>query len=370
MAGFRHAHRHDYVKFDSYACDMNPIGGLTALPVEGDFPSGPAVVYIYREQRVESVHAAAICVADPEGRIDGATGDVSVPVFIRSCAKPFIAAAIVHSGAAEHYELSDAEVAIIAGSHNGEPHHVAAVRSILRKAHIPESALRCGAHPPRDDESAEALRRAGHPYTEVHNNCSGKHAGLLMLARELGGGYDEYLDAGHPAQRYVLQTLARLTGRSAGSIELATDGCGIPVAAISLRELAMAYARLATLECVDVEDANALRRVRDAMRAQPQYVGGTNHFDTALMRVMNDSLISKRGAEGVQGLGSLALRRGAAIKIIDGSARALPPAVLGLLRKLDLLERIPERVLAALTPTYVRSVAGTIVGRIVVNVPM
>jgi L-asparaginase II len=353
----------------TYALSMDRSGAFEALPLDLRSPSGPHLVYIRRGERVESVHAAAFCVADAYGRVIDAAGDIEMPVFIRSCAKPFIAAAIVRSGAAERYALSEGEIAIIAGSHSGEPHHIATVRSILDKAKIPEAAFRCGAHPPRDEETAAAMLRAGETCSAIHNNCSGKHAGLLMLSRMLGVDYEGYLEPSHPAQAYVWAAFARTIDAPEGSLEFAIDGCGIGVPAIALRKLAMAYARLATLEGLSAADADAMGVVRDAMRNHPQFVGGTLHFDTALMRLSESSLIAKRGAEAVEGIGSLTLGRGAAIKIIDGAPRALSPAVIALVQRTGMLPDVPEESLAALTPTYVRNAAGNIVGRITVSFP-
>jgi L-asparaginase II len=117
------------------------------------------------------------------------------------------------------------------------------------------------------------------------------------------------------------------------------------------------------------QDADALDIVRNAMRRHPQFVGGTRHFDTALMRLSEGSLVAKRGAEGIEGIASLGTGYDAAIKIIDGSVRALAPAVIGLLQRSEMLRGVPEESLAALTPTYVRNAAGNIVGRIAVSFP-
>jgi L-asparaginase II len=348
---------------------MDRPGAFESLPLEERSLNGPHLVFIIRGGRVESSHAGAFCVADASGHAIDAAGDVEMPVFIRSCAKPFIAAAIVRSGAAAHYGLTEGEIAIIAGSHSGEPHHIATVQSILAKAKIPEAALRCGAAPARDEETATAMLRAGEPFTPIHNNCSGKHAGLLMLSRELGVDYEGYLEPSHAAQTYVWAAFARMIDEPEGSLELATDGCGFGVPAIPLRVLAMLFARLATLGCLRAQDADALDIVRNAMRRHPQFVGGTRHFDTALMRLSEGSLVAKRGAEGIEGIASLGTGYGAAIKIIDGSVRALAPAVIGLLQRSEMLRGVPEESLAALTPTYVRNAAGNIVGRIAVSFP-
>ena len=166
----------------------------------------------------------------------------------------------------------------MAASHNGEPFHVNAVRSILAKIGLPESALACGPHAPYDPASASALARDGIAFSAIHNNCSGKHAGILALCQLLGADAASYLEIGNPAERHVLALCARLCGQPVDGLQLGIDGCGIPVFATPLRNAALAFSRLATLEGLDERDARALRVVRDAMVAFPQYVAGTGEL--------------------------------------------------------------------------------------------
>src|SRR6185437_7230545 len=138
-------------------------------------------------------------------------------------------AAAIAAGVVERFGLSSPEIAVMAASHNGEPQHVEAVRSILRKAAVAESALRCGPHAPYDPAAARALVREGVAFSAIHNNCSGKHAGILALSALLGAGLDGYLEPAHPAQQRILALCARLCGLPLAALPLGVDGCGIPV---------------------------------------------------------------------------------------------------------------------------------------------
>lgn len=324
-------------------------------------PSGPEFVDVTRGPLVESVHRIAACAMDADGTVLLEIGETDVPVFMRSAAKPFIAAAIVREGVAERFGLDAVEIAIVAASHNGEPGHVAAVRSILAKAQIPESALQCGAHPPYDPAAARELERSGAAPSAIHNNCSGKHAGILAMCKILGVDAAGYLSPGHPAQVRILDLCARVAGETRSEMPLAIDGCGIPVYATTLRHAARSFAALADPTGVDDATALALATVRDAMRAHPWQVAGTNEFDTVLMTAA-PAVVAKAGAEGVHGAAFVGSHCGSVLKVLDGAARAVPPAALALMRSLGVLTEAEHRALGAFERPVLRNRAGREVG--------
>jgi L-asparaginase II len=308
---------------------------------------GEALIDAWRGPRLESRHRVAACAVDIEGRALLEMGTVDVPVFLRSTAKPFIAAASVRAGAVDAFGIDERELALMAASHAGEPGHVQTALSILNKAGILPSALRCGGKP-------DAL----------HNNCSGKHAGILALSKFLGAPLESYLEPDHPAQREILALCSRAVSEPLGPDRIGVDGCGIPVFATSLRSAARAFARFAALENLDSRDADALARVRAAMIAHPWYVSGTERFDTSLIEATNGAIVGKGGAEGVHGDAILSNRIGLVVKIVDGNGRATPPAVLTLLDRLGALDKAAARCLENFFQPPVRNVAGKIVGAI------
>lgn len=291
-------------------------------------------------------------------------GDVDRPVFLRSSAKPFIAAAVVASGAAERFAFDARELAVASASHSGEPFHVATVRGMLVKIGLDESALRCGVHPPAYEPAAEALLAEGKPPSAVYNNCSGKHAAILAMCVHRGDDVATYLEREHPAQREILEFCARICGDDASAWPVAVDGCGIPVFATPLRRAALAFARVATLEGIAPEDARALGAVRDAMAAEPAYVGGTGRFDSALIETTGGRVVCKAGAEGVHGDALMREGLGLVVKVLDGNRRATPPAAIALLQSLSALEPSESERLAAYAEPDVRNVAGRIVGKL------
>jgi len=324
---------------------------------------------VTRGPLVESAHRIAACASDDRGRVLAAFGTIDVPFYLRSAAKPFIAAAIVASGAADRFGFDARELAVIAASHNAEPFHLDAVRAILAKIGLDEAALQCGAHPPNYEPAAAALAAAGERPTAIHNNCSGKHAGILALCLAIGAPIETYLEAANPAQQLILALCGRLTNDDPARWPIGIDGCGIPVFATPLRNAALAFARLATLEGIADADAAALDRVRAAMLAHPAYVAGTGRFDTALMEAARGTIVCKAGAEGVHGSAAVTGSFGLVAKVVDGARRAAPPAVIAMLARLGALD---ARALAGLGPfarPEVYNVAGRTVGHIEAKLP-
>ncbi len=295
-----------------------------------------------------------------------AYGDVDdFPVYLRSSAKPFIAAAVIKAGARERFGLEPREIAVMAGSHGGESFHVAAVRSILQKIDMPEDALQCGVHPPYNAAAALELERAGLPLTPIYNNCSGKHAGILALCKIIGADAQTYLELANPAEQLILEFCARVSDVKVPEMPVAVDGCGIPVYAVPLRNAALSFLRLATLEGVNAADAAALQIVRDAMTEFPEYVSGTGEFDARLMEAGSGNIVCKAGAEGVHGAGVRTPGLGLVCKVLDGTARARGPAVLAMLKSLGALSPAQLTKLADLERGIVYNRAGRAVGEII-----
>jgi L-asparaginase II len=327
--------------------------------------AGVPAVSVRRGERVESVHAVAACVCDPSGAIALKIGTVETPVYLRSSAKPFIAAAVVRAGVLERFGFGEKELAVMCASHNGEPGHAELVASILERIGASVDDLRCGAHAPAYEPAAAALAEAGEKPSALHNNCSGKHAGILALATVLGVPLEGYLEPSHPAQRAILALCERVSDDAFGPEKLGVDGCGIPVFATSLRNAARAFARMATLEGLDDADATALARVASAMANEPWYVAGTGRFDSDLIRASRGRIVGKAGAEGVHGDALLDAGLGLALKIVDGGARrAVSPATIAVLDALGALDPQTRDALASHARIPVRNVAGRIVGEI------
>ncbi|MEK6300708.1 MAG: asparaginase [Acidobacteriota bacterium] len=328
----------------------------------------PILVEVRRGAIVESRHCGAIVAVEPDGTVAFRLGDSGFLTSTRSTIKPFQAIPFITTGAADHFGISERELALTCASHEGEPFHVERVAGMLARAGLDESALRCGAHPPFNGAAVRQLENEGQPFTQLHNNCSGKHTGMLLTAVYRGLELDDYYKPEHPVQREIASVLTRIASLE-GDLPTAIDGCSAPTFGVPLRSLALAFARLVNPDSVLLgpEISGASTRIVRAMIAHPEMVGGTKRFDSDLLRAGRGKLVCKIGAEAVYGIGVLPCERyprglGIALKIEDGSQRGLGPAVVETLAQLGVLSESEQAELAAYHRPSFENRRGLIVG--------
>src|SRR5579872_4700403 len=241
---------------------------------------GARLANVYRGNQLESFHSGSIAIVDSRARLLAFAGDPGFVTCLRSAAKPFQSLPLLEYGGAEEYDLRGEEIALMCGSHGGEAMHVSTAAALLRKGDFDESDLLCGAHIPHDEKAAAELRASGESPSPLHNNCSGKHAGMLLATKVMDAPSANYIDAKHPLQEMIRTTLADFTG--ADDIPIAIDGCGVPAFFLSLHRAAYAYARLIS---DDLERyAESAEIVVEAMTTFPQFVGGAWTITTPLMQ--------------------------------------------------------------------------------------
>ncbi len=313
------------------------------------------LVELTRRNLVECRHHGALALA----RADGTAfsyGDAAQAIFPRSAIKALQAVPIVTSGAADAFSLTDRELALCCASHSGAPAHVETVQAIFAKAGLAEEALVCGAHLPLGDAFAHALLRAnGHP-CRYHNNCSGKHAGMLTTAVHMGEPTAGYHEVAHPVQQRIRAVLGDVVGVELGDEAWGVDGCSVPNWALPLDKLALAFARFVSGSGLSSGLADAAARITQAIWQHPDMVAGPGRLDTILMERFKGDVFIKGGAEGVCCGGIRSLGIGFALKIEDGAKRgtdAVVEAVIG-----HLLDEGRDLI----GPTPLRNVAGTVVG--------
>lgn len=329
-----------------------------------------SLVEVWRGPIVESRHRGHLTAVDGSGHTVAALGSPETVTYVRSSGKPFQAVPVITSGAADRFGFTEQEIAIACGSHSGEAIHVDTVRSMLGKIGLDESALRCGVHEPFSAEVARALARSGHSPNVLQNNCSGKHTAMLALAVHVGAPTGTYDDWSNPVQQVIAKTVAQFSDVPIEKLAIGVDGCGVPVFGVSVRAMALMYARLASPPgSFDAGTRDACKRILKAMIDFPEMVGGTkNRLDTELIKAGEGRLISKIGAEGVYTVSVLPCPQwpgglGLALKIEDGDDhRARPPAVIEALRQLDVLSERELVALAEYAPTVIRNRRGECVG--------
>jgi L-asparaginase II len=334
------------------------------------------LVEVKRGSVVESSHYGHLVAVDDDGRVMAQLGAPDKVTYLRSSAKPFQAIPLITSGAAEQFNFSTKEIAIACGSHNGDPAHIETVESMLDKIGLDETSLKCGTHEPYSPEAAERLRERGEKPSVLHNNCSGKHAGMLALALHLGTEITSYDKPEHPVQVAIMRAVSQFSGLPVKSISVGVDGCGVPVHAVPLRSMAMMYSRLILPPLsFDNQTRAACERIISAMTAYPEMIGGnTESLDTALMRAVPGCLIAKAGAEGLFTASVAPCERwprglGLALKLEDGDkgSRARRPAVVESLRQLDVLPDAAFRALSSYAKSDVRNHLGETVGEAIAS---
>jgi L-asparaginase II len=280
---------------------------------------------VYRGSHVESFHTGSIAVVDSRGRLLAFAGDPALRTCLRSAAKPFQAIPLLEYGGVEEFDLSGEEIALTCGSHGGEPIHVSTAAALLRKGEFDEEDLLCGAHLPYDEKAAAELRASGEAPSPLHNNCSGKHAGMLLATKVMDVPSAGYIDADHPLQVLMRSTLADFAGLAPEEIPIAVDGCGVPAFYLSLQRAALAYARLMAPAALE-RYAESAANVAEAMTAFPYYVGGAWTITTPLMDAFGGELLAKEGAEGFYAIGigpEMASTLTDRLKVADDTAIAI-----------------------------------------------
>ncbi len=301
----------------------------------------PILVEVTRGELTESRHRGQIAVVDAHGRLARSLGDPEVMLCLRSLAKPFQALPVVTSGAAAAFGFGPEELALFSGSLSGQDFHVALVQRVLQRLELGPEALQCGAMAPLHKPSAQALAQGGQKPTALNHTCAGKHAMMLALCRHHGWPVEGYYEAEHPVQRLMHRTVAQAAGLSPEEVPLAVDGCGVPTFYLPLRHAALAFARLAAAPPGTPE---AL--IREAALAHPRLIAGDGRLETILMEQLPGRVFAKTGAEGSFALALVREGLGVVLKIEDGAARALNPAILEAADQLGLLAEADRQALA------------------------
>ena len=324
----------------------------------------PILVRQLRNGIEESVHRGDVVEADVSGRLIRQVGDPDRLVTLRSTVKPFGVVALIEAGGVEAFDLEPAELAIMASSHSGEDFHVRTIQGAFRRAGVSQALLACGNEGmPLDELTAARLARDGEKASPIRHMCSGQHAVTLLLSRLKGWDLESYWQPQHPAQVAYRSAVARAYGTTPERLRTAIDGCGVETFAFPLRQVAQAYALLADPGEVPAKDprralAPALIRIRDAMLANPEMIGGRHdRLDTSLMKAAEGRVISKAGMEALRGLAILPGPRigtagtgasGMAVKIEDGDGydRGTWAASVEALRQAGVLDGQALRALA------------------------
>lgn len=324
-------------------------------------PANPVLVEITRGALVESIHRGAIAIADAHGRLVAALGDVARSVFPRSSSKMFQAMPLVETGAADRFHMSDEELSLACASHSGEEGHVKAVAAFLARIGASQDDLACGPHWPGNEAASRALAVRGEVPCPLHNNCSGKHAGFVALAKHLNADPRKYAELDHPVQKAVRAMTCELCDVKEEVLVAGIDGCAAPNYAMPLAAFARGLAKLADPSSLAPRRRDAALRLQDAVRKKPWFVAGTGRACTALIEGSTGGVTVKTGAEGYYAAIVPSLGLGVALKMDDGGTRAAEAAIAAVLDHLGVLAK-GETPARALMTQAITNTRGTIVG--------
>ena len=323
-------------------------------------PQHVPLIATIRGDQPENIFYGSVAVVLSNGRLLSSVGDMRTPMYTRSALKPFQAMPLV-AGFADQYALSDADIAVLCASHNGEAAHSTRVASLLKRAGRSDSDLQCGIHVPYYYTSNHLPPPEKGSYGRLQHNCSGKHAGMLMLANALGEPASTYTQRTHRVQEAISDSVAHFSGVASGKLVTGIDGCSVPNYAIPLPALAYAYSRLTRAEPDEIY-GNAPMRIFQAMSQHAALVSGMGRNDLALNRAGAGDWIAKLGADGVQAIASRSRQTAITVKIADGGLPMLMLIVVTVLEQMGWMTDTARHALKSYVPGPLRNVAGHEVG--------
>ncbi|RKP49884.1 asparaginase [Cohnella endophytica] len=316
----------------------------------------------HRGDLLENVHVGHICGVSQTGAVKYVVGNPLHKTFLRSSAKPIQAIPAMMNGVDVHYSLEEPEVAMMAASHRAEPIHVAALESIMAKTGVREEQLVCHPTYPLSASAKHELIAHGGQERRIYHNCSGKHLGVLALCEKMGYSTEDYWHHEHPVQQEVLRIMAMLAEIPQEDITVGTDGCGFPVTALPLQNLATAYLKLACPDLIADEAVRAaVEKMTGVMNRNYRMISGTGLICPALLE--DDNIVAKGGAKGVYCFGLREERLGFALKVLDGSEDEWPLIVASILEQIGYRRKETIERLYSLYPVEIKNDNDLVVGR-------
>lgn len=319
------------------------------------------LVQEFRDETLECVHRGHICGIGTDGRVQYEVGDADFIAYLRSAGKPFQAIPGVRNGIIEAFGLNEREVAIMGASHRGESFHMETLQQLMKKVGLTEDCLICHPSYPLQRQAREEVIRHQGQAKRVYHNCSGKHLGVLAYCKLMGYPLEHYEHPDHPAQQEIVRTLSMMAELPEDQIKRGTDGCGLPVFALPLRHIALAYLKLACPERIDdLKTREAVVKITKAMHAHPEMISGTNRICSTLMEDPN--IVAKGGFKGIYGFSLRDEQLGFAFKVIDGSDEEWAHIVVSILEQIGYKNKQTIQRIHELNPKTIRNDNGKIVG--------
>ncbi|MDB5036441.1 MAG: hypothetical protein JWQ98_3682 [Chlorobi bacterium] len=318
----------------------------------------------HRGGRIDALHYGSIVVTTSSGDILYSVNDPHFPTYLRSSIKMIQAIPVVTSGAADRFGFTDAELSICCASHVGADYHVATVSGILEKIGLGEPSLGCGAHEPDNRAERKRLICSDTPPSQLHNNCSGKHAGMLAACIAMGWPVESYLEIDHPLQGMILDLMSEYSGIARENIGIGIDGCSLPNFYMPISGAARLIARFMENSA---DPASPDSRILKAVVARPEMINENGGFDTELIRAMKGRAIAKRGAMAMYLVGVRSQQHGPigiAIKLEDGNMTPMPVVMMQVLESIGVLSPDEIQELDVFRSLHLKNWRGIDVGEV------
>ena len=326
--------------------------------------NSPILVEITRGGMIESIHRGTAIICNAKGEIVKSWGDIDRAIYPRSAIKPLQTIPVLESGAADAYKMDGAEIALCCASHSGELIHTERVMAWLKRMELDHNSLECGPQLPVDHATAKTMLQNRIAPNAIHNNCSGKHSGMLATALHEKQQLSGYTSADHPIQIRLMKMIGELGEVDLSRTARGIDGCGIPVFGIPIKAVALAMAKLADSYSLSESRRAAIERIVESCSQNPLMISGTNKINSLIQAEASDKAIVKGGAEGVYTAAVKSLGIGVCIKIDDGAARAASNAMISILESLGVLDASSVQSIKESGFKDVQNWSGNLVGRI------
>ena len=316
----------------------------------------------YRGGILDLIHEGYICVVDDHSQVIKSVGNPQAQVFYRSASKPFQALPVIARGLDLKYGITEEESVVMAGSHLGEPFHVAAISSMFRKADMDLNDLIMKPTVPGSVSANEERIRKGLPAAKIYHNCSGKHTGAMLLQKELDPDHiRDYWKVDSAAQKEILRAISILSEVPREEVGIGVDGCGVPVFAVPISQIAVAFKNIACIDTIKDPDLRAAAAAFiPRIHRYPHMMRGTGYLCSLINHDPN--LVAKGGANGVYGIGLKKERLGISLKIKDGTEAIWPILIKEIFRQIGYYNEDTFRMLDSLNSGTIINDNGTPVG--------
>jgi len=313
----------------------------------------------------ESVHEAKCLILDSSKKIIFSTKNDNDIIFPRSSIKIFQAIPFSESGAIKKLKLNQKQIALSCSSHNGEKFHIKELKKWVQKLNISENALQCGIHSPLDINSSNNLFLSRNKLTQLHNNCAGKHLAMISTAMIRGYDINSYLNINHPIQTEIRKSIELFSETKININNFAIDGCSAPQYGLKIKDIANALMNLSLNFQNKFLKSIITKKLINPILKNPKYIGGTYNLDSNIIKISDNQIFCKGGAEGVLLFVHLKKKIAGVLKVKDGNQRAIPSIVLELFKKLNILPERKNLLLKKIHKNTLENHAGKKIGKVI-----